>query len=257
MIKLPPDYSSNSSNSSRGPASPHSSYDNKLSPHGPPDSGYMGSPSHLSASPSPCVDSSYQVLDLTNIKKRSSPEPYDGEDYSNPFRKHKMKMHKSSSSSEGSGSPERRQTPSPVQEFQAQYKNLHQDPLERPSMQGSYPSMPVNPAYILSRRESIDAVIKAELAADREPEDEMCPEVFYAKQNLNSFMSKLPPALPSLPTVPLRNIPTSVPHNSHLTAKPPVSLMQAITAHRSLPPPPASSQPAGSHSHLSALLQSQ
>ena len=243
---------SNSSNSSRGPASPHSSYDNKLSPHGP-DSGYMGSPSHLSGSPrspshtpSPCVDTSYQVLDLTNIKKRSSPEPFDVEDYSNPFRKHKMKMHKSSSSSEGSGSPERRQTPSPVQEFQAQYKHLHQEP-----GQGNYPGMPVNPAYILSRRESIDAVIKAELLADREPEDEMGPEVFYAKQNLPNFMSKLPP--PSLPTVPLKHIPSSANHGQSLNTKPPVSLMQAITAHRSLP----SSTSAGSHSHLSALLQSQ
>ena len=246
--------SSHSSNSSRGPASPHGSYDNKLSPHGP-DSGYMGSPSHLSASPrspshtpSPCVDTSYQVLDLTNIKKRSSPEPFDGEDYSNPFRKHKMKMHKSSSSSEGSGSPERRQTPSPVQEFQAQYKHLHQEPHthhERSAGQGNYPGMSVNPAYILSRRESIDAVIKAELAADREPEDDMGPEVFYAKQNLPNFMSKLPP--PSLPTVPLRNIPSSG------SSGPPVSLMKAITAHRSLP----SSVTTGSHSHLSALLQSQ
>ena len=243
---------SNSSNSSRGPASPHSSYDNKLSPHGP-DSGYMGSPSHLSGSPrspshtpSPRVDTSYQVLDLTNIKKRSSPEPFDVEDYSNPFRKHKMKMHKSSSSSEGSGSPERRQTPSPVQEFQAQYKHLHREP-----GQGNYPGMPVNPAYILSRRESIDAVIKAELLADREPEDEMGPEVFYAKQNLPNFMSKLSP--PSLPTVPLKHIPSSAHQGQSLSTKPPVSLMQAITAHRSLP----SSTSAGSHSHLSALLQSQ
>ena len=250
-----------SSNSSRGPASPHSScYDNKLSPPSCPDSGYLGSPS-LSGSPrspshtpSPCVDSSYQVLDLTNIKKRSSPEPYDGDDYSNPFRKHKMKMHKSSSSSEGSGSPEHRRTPSPIQEFQAQYKHLHQDQTDpghtsghrsdrETGLFGSFPGLQtVSPAYILSRRESIDAVIKAELAADREPEDDMGPELFYAKQNLPNFAAKrsslAPPAAPSLPSVPLRSVPgPSTTQFSSLSSKPPVTLMQAITAHRSFPPP--------------------
>ena len=305
-----------SSNSSRGPASPaaHSnSYDNKLSPPSCPDSGYLGSPSssHLSQlsgsprspshTPSPCIDSSYQVLDLTNIKKRSSPEPFDGEDYSNHFRKHKMKMHKSSSSSEGSGSPERRQTPSPIHEFQAQYKNLHQEPesgisLDRErnrnrstEMMRCFPGgglQQVNPAYILSRRESIDAVIKAELAADREPEDDMGPELFYAKQNLPNFVSKLSgpenvsrvnhvsvAASLSLPTVPLSNINVSNP--AMMSSKPPVSLMQAITAHRTMPPSPlvssssnssppvsqilASQRPTVSQptSHLSALLQSQ
>ena len=80
-----------SSSSSRGPASPHG-----------PDSGYMGSPSHpslpsssatRSPSSSPSMpDSSYQGLDLTNNKKRCSPEP-NGPDEYNGFRKHKMKMH--------------------------------------------------------------------------------------------------------------------------------------------------------------------
>ena len=274
-----------SSNSSRGPASPASSgaaqssvsYDNKLSPPSCPDSGYLGSPSsshlsQLSSSPSvsPCVDTSYQVLDLTNIKKRASPEPLVGDDYSNPFRKHKMKMHKSSSSSEGSESPERRQTPSPIHEFQAQYKNLHQEPHEAGQaghrrgeggrILGGFPSLPqVNPAFILSRRESIhssiDAVIKAEVMKDRESEDDIGPEIFYTRQNLPNYVSKLAPvSAPSLPTVPL----------------PPVSVMQAI-AHRSMPPlicntpaapapPPVSSHrspgPPGD-SQLSALLQSQ
>lgn len=240
-----------SSSSSRGPASPHSSYDNKLSPHGP-DSGYMGSPSHTSSpsnltgsprspshSPHPNVDTSYQVLDLTNIKKRASPEPYDGDDYSNPFRKHKMKMHKSSSSSEGSGSPEHRRTPSPIQEFQAQYKNLHQEPIpEGPqhaapdhNYLGNFPAIPSNPAYILSRRESIDAVIKAELAADREPDEDMGPEMFYAKQNLPHFTPRMNP--PNLPTVPLRQIPSSDSISHPMTSKPPPGLIQAITSQRS------------------------
>jgi len=282
-----------SSNSSRGPASPAagqtsssssmSCYDNKLSPPSCPDSGYMGSPSssHLSQlsgsprspshTPSPCVDSSYQVLDLTNIKKRSSPEPFDRDaDESNPFRKHKMKMHKSSSSSEGSGSPEHRQTPSPIHEFQAQYKNLHQEPSESGHnnirdrdgglLGERFPGLQqVNPAYILSRRESIDAVIKAELAADREPEDDMGPELFYAKQNLPNFMSKMTPTthpsapvpVPSLPTVPLRNV-----GGQELTSKPPVSLMQAITAHRSLPPLLSTSAPRRSSSSESGVSSS-
>ena len=271
---------SSSNSSSRGPASPSApstSYDNKLSPPSCPDSGYLGSPSssHLSQlsssprspshTPSPSVDSSYQVLDLTNIKKRASPDHLDGsEDYSNPFRKHKMKMHKSSSSSEGSGSPERRQTPSPIQDFQAQYKNLHQEPSEacQPGqeggrMLGGFPGLQqVNPAYILSRRESIDAVIKAELAADREPEEDMGPELFYAKQNLPNFVSRSsrpPVSAPSLPTVPLRNVPSG---SDTFSVKPPVSLMQAITAQRSMPPL-ISSSPSTSTSHLSALLQSQ
>ena len=294
---------SSSASSSRGPASPSQPAQHQ-SPPSCPDSGYLGSPSssHLSQlsgsprspshTPSPaCGDSSYQVLDLTNIKKRASPEPCDGEqDYSNPFRKHKMKMHKSSSSSEGSGSPEHRQTPSPIHEFQAQYKNLHQEPAEAghgghgghgreregAGLLGGFPGLQqVNPAYILSRRESIDAVIKAELAADREPEDEMGPELFYAKQNLPNFVSKAAavPALPALPTVPLRNVGSS----ETFSRQPPAQLMQAITAHRSLPPlvsssapapPPASSAPlfpqrpapapsSQASSQLSALLQSQ
>jgi len=241
-----------STNSSRGPASPHSSYENKLSPHGP-DSGYMGSPSHTSSSshltgsprspshtPSSNEDT-YQVLDLTNIMKRASPEPYDGDDYSNPFRKHKMKMHKSSSSSEGSGSPERRHTPSPIQDFQAQYKSLHhQDhPVAEASHHtapdhnylGNFPTIPSNPAYILSRRESIDAVIKAELAADREPDEDMGPEMFYAKQNLPNFVPRINP--PNLPTVPLRHIPSSESFSHPLTSKPPPGLIQAITSQRS------------------------
>ena len=39
----------------------------------------------------------------------------------------------------------------------------------------------VSPAYILSRRESIDAVIQAELAADRDTE-EIGPEYYYRSE---------------------------------------------------------------------------
>jgi len=241
-----------SSSSSRGPASPHSNYDNKLSPHGR-DSGYMGSPSHTSSSPSniacsprspshspnPNIDTSYQVLDLTNIKKRASPEPYDGDDYSNPFRKHKMKMHKSSSSSEGSGSPEHRRTPSPIQEFQAQYKNLHQEPLPEGHLHtgpdhnylGNLSSLSSNPAYILSRRESIDAVIKAELAADREPDEDMGPEMFYAKQNLPNFASRM--NQPNLSTTSLRQVPSTESYGQVMSSKPSPAVMNVITSQKS------------------------
>merc|ERR550519_2389179 len=128
-----------SNNSSRGPASPHSNYEQKHSPHGP-DSGYMGSPSHHgsdslgqligspgspSSTPSPRQVDNDQVLDLTNIKKRS-PDTNDLD--ANSYRKHKMKMHKSSSSScsssTGSRSPEHRRTPSPLVASPREYTNL-------------------------------------------------------------------------------------------------------------------------------------
>jgi len=222
-----------SSSSSRGPGSPHGQ-----------DSGYMGSPSHpshLSSSSSSSVssisshpsavnrshssspsmpDSSDQVLDMTIIKKRSSPEPTDPDDYSNPFRKHKIKkMHNkcssSSSCSEGSGSPEHRRSPSP----------LHYRPLpihrDHAYMTGrEYP----NPAFIVSRRESIDAVIKAELMADRDPlqdDDDLETDMYYSK----------PTVLPRLPTEPLPPSFSSPNYSSHsITSKPPPALLQAITA---------------------------
>merc|ERR1712038_251417 len=126
------------------------------SPHGP-DSGYMGSPSHPSL-----PSSSYQGLDLTNNKKRCSPEPNVPDEY-NGFRKHKMKMHKSSGSScsEGSDSPDHRRTPSPLYPLNQQRDHAYM-------VREPY----TNPAYILNRRESIDAVIKAELMADRDPSQE-------------------------------------------------------------------------------------
>ena len=232
---------SSSASSSRGPASPHG-----------PDSGYMGSPSHPSRHPSssghtrspsssPSMpDSSYQVLDLTNIKKRSSPEPTDPDDYSNPFRKHKMKMHKSSGSSsscsEGSGSPEHRRTPSPLH-----YASLpsHRDHayMGPGREQGNYP----NPAFILNRRESIDAVIKAELMADRDPsqEDDIGPEVYYAKQSM---------VVPRLPTEPLPPSFSSFHPNLSITTKPPPGLLQAITAQARAPQRPVTN-------HLQQLLQ--
>lgn len=53
-----------------------------------------------------------------------------------------------------------------------------------------------SPAFILNRRESIDAVIQAELAADRDEEDEdeeyddIGPEVYYARQNLPNYLQQ-------------------------------------------------------------------
>jgi len=193
-----------SSSSSRGPASPHG-----------PDSGYMGSPSHpslpsssatRSPSSSPSMpDSSYQGLDLTNNKKRCSPEP-NGPDEYNGFRKHKMKMHKSSGSScsEGSDSPDHRRTPSPLYPMNSQREHAYM-------VREPY----TNPAFILNRRESIDAVIKAELMADRDPcqeEDEM---MYYSRQ----------PILPRLPTEPL---PQTFSHSG--SSKPPAALLQAMSS---------------------------
>ena len=236
-----------SSSSSRGPASPH-----------PADSGYMGSPSlhsnssanNRSPSSSPSMpDSSYQVLDLTNIKKRSSPEPNDPDDYSKygSFRKHKMKMHKSgsgssSSGSEGSGSPEHRRTPSPQQNpYQNPFPREHAAYLHREPT-NPYP----NPAFILNRRESIDAVIKAELMADRDPSPQDGPEFFYARQSAG---------MPRLPTEPLP--PTNFPTFPSLaSSKPPPGLLQAITSramqghHPQQSPRPTTATP-----HLSQLLQ--
>ena len=95
----------------------------------------------------------------------------------------------------------------------------------------------------------------------------MGPELFYAKQNLPNFaprrsspLAGAPPRLPlsqpppSLPTVPLRNVSNVGSQASN--ARPPVSLMQAITAHRSQPPPLVTKCPVPV-STLSSLLQSQ
>ncbi len=84
-----------------------------------------------------------------------------------------------------SGSPEHRRTPSPLR------KEVHQEhsylPKELPD---PYAHMP-NPAFILSRRDSIDAVIQAELAADRDSEDDIGPEIYYARQNLQNYAPKI------------------------------------------------------------------
>ena len=83
------------------------------------------------------------------------------------------------------GSPEHRRTPSPLR------KEVHQEhsylPKELPD---PYAHMP-NPAFILSRRDSIDAVIQAELAADRDSEDDIGPEIYYARQNLQNYAPKI------------------------------------------------------------------
>jgi len=219
-----------SSSSSRGPASPHG-----------PDSGYMGSPSHpslpsssatRSPSSSPSMpDSSYQGLDLTNNKKRCSPEPNVPDEY-NGFRKHKMKMHKSSGSScsEGSDSPDHRRTPSPLYPLNQQRDHAYM-------VREPY----TNPAYILNRRESIDAVIKAELMADRDPSQEDDDMMYnYNRQ----------PILPRLPTEPL---PQNFSHST--TSKPPAALLQAMSsfdAHHGI----SSSRSSGLGApQLSSLLQ--
>jgi len=219
-----------SSSSSRGPASPHG-----------PDSGYMGSPSHpslpsssatRSPSSSPSMpDSSYQGLDLTNNKKRCSPEPNVPDEY-NGFRKHKMKMHKSSGSScsEGSDSPDHRRTPSPLYPLNQQRDHAYM-------VREPY----TNPAYILNRRESIDAVIKAELMADRDPSQEDDDMMYnYNRQAI----------LPRLPTEPL---PQNFSHST--TSKPPAALLQAMSsfdAHHGI----SSSRSSGLGApQLSSLLQ--
>jgi len=193
-----------SSSSSRGPASPHG-----------PDSGYMGSPSHpslpsssatRSPSSSPSMpDSSYQGLDLTNNKKRCSPEP-NGPDEYNGFRKHKMKMHKSSGSScsEGSDSPDHRRTPSPLYAMNTQRDHAYM-------VREPY----TNPAFILNRRESIDAVIKAELMADRDPSQDEEEMMYYTRQ----------PILPRLPTEPLPQT-----FSNSGSSKPPAALLQAMSS---------------------------
>lgn len=193
-----------SSSSSRGPASPHG-----------PDSGYMGSPSHpslpsssatRSPSSSPSMpDSSYQGLDLTNNKKRCSPEP-NGPDEYNGFRKHKMKMHKSSGSScsEGSDSPDHRRTPSPLYAMNTQRDHAYM-------VREPY----TNPAFILNRRESIDAVIKAELMADRDPSQDEDEMMYYSRQ----------PILPRLPTEPLPQT-----FSNSGSSKPPAALLQAMSS---------------------------
>ena len=219
-----------SSSSSRGPASPHG-----------PDSGYMGSPSHpslpsssatRSPSSSPSMpDSSYQGLDLTNNKKRCSPEPNVPDEY-NGFRKHKMKMHKSSGSScsEGSDSPDHRRTPSPLYPLNQQRDHAYM-------VREPY----TNPAYILNRRESIDAVIKAELMADRDPSQDDDDMMYnYNRQAI----------LPRLPTEPL---PQNFSHST--TSKPPAALLQAMSsfdAHHGI----SSSRSSGLGApQLSSLLQ--
>merc|ERR1719234_2131100 len=196
-----------SSSSSRGPASPHG-----------PDSGYMGSPSHLPSLPSSSAtrspssspsmpDSSYQGLDLTNNKKRCSPEP-NGPDEYNGFRKHKMKMHKSSGSScsEGSDSPDHRRTPSPLYAMNPQRDHAYM-------VREPY----TNPAFILNRRESIDAVIKAELMADRDSSQDDDEMMYYSQRQ---------PILPRLPTEPL---PQTFSHSGG-SSKPPAALLQAMSS---------------------------
>jgi len=178
----------------RGSESPYEGA--KGSPEGP-ESGYMGSP-HSSGSPiynnMMYTDSTDQVLDLTNIKTRAlSPDPHDGynncrKEHCNSFRTHKIKMHKSSSnSSVGSGSPEHRRTPSPLCKEDPQY--LAKDTSSYPLKEPSYPL--TSPAFILSRRDSIDAVIAAELAADRDDDDDIGPEIYYARQNLQNYAPRL------------------------------------------------------------------
>ena len=128
-----------------------------------------------------------------------------------------MKIHKSSGgSSVGSASPDHvTRTPSPPhnhhhpqsshpqlpQNFALKDQHLIKRESAPPADDANYHAVDhfnphhniVNPAYILSRRESIDAVIQAELAADRDTE-EIGPEYYYARQNLQQTQ---PPSLHS------------------------------------------------------------
>jgi len=99
-----------------------------------------------------------------------------------------------------------------------------------------------NPAYILNRRESIDAVIKAELMADRDPSQEEEDLMYnYNRQAI----------LPRLPTEPL---PQNFSHST-VTSKPPAALLQAMStfdAHHGI----SSSRSSGLGApQLSSLLQ--
>lgn len=261
-----------SNNSSRGPASPHVGYDHKLSPHGP-DSGYMGSPNlgspgSPSSVPSPREEDNDQVLDLTNIKKRA-PEQSDPD--RDQYRNLKFKMHKSSSSSSasstGSRSPDTRRTPSPVISPR-EYTNLdhHHMPDIGPELRVDQGYLnPSQNGFNLIRRDSIESVICAELANDRESEPEMGPEVFFAKKTLPGLMSqeRLMPRLLSphrLPTEPLPKHAATAPHSSRppipqiTTSRPPPSVLQAaILPSVQAPPRPSLPHPPP-HTAPSALL---
>lgn len=189
----------------RNPGSPYEGVTaSRMSPHDS-ESGYMGSPQSTGSpvyTPTPPVDQCDQVLDLTNIKKRAlspdSQESYDSyRKECNSYRTHKIKMHKSSSpSSEGSGSPEPRGTPSPRPEPPTAVQHYLKEEVGAAGQLAS-------PAYILSRRDSIDAVIQAELAADRETEEDIGPEFYYARQNLQSTL-RFPAHLPPPPAPPVQ-----------------------------------------------------
>ena len=73
-----------------------------------------------------------------------------------------------------------------------------------------------NPAFILNRRESIDAVIKAELMADRDPSQDEDEMMYYNPRQ---------PILPRLPTEPL---PQTFCHSG--SSKPPAALLQAMSS---------------------------
>ena len=159
------------------------------------DSGYLGSPSNSggSGSGSPnngerrigtaspnSSSSNEQVLDLTRHRLSKSPNhppappKVENEFDENSYRRHKMKMYKSSSSCSshsGSSSPpqQSRQTPSPTghhpqepqQNPEPAHKNssryLTTNPLPLPpATTASCLSRPPMPGFILARRESID-----------------------------------------------------------------------------------------------------
>jgi hypothetical protein len=165
-----------------------------------------------------------QVLDLTSSGRKREHSPSSSENYEsfrdeNSYRTHKMKIHKSSSSSVGSASPDPQRSPSPphhnhmhnshqsseMRANQSPQNFVLKDHLSIKREDNIHPAFVssggggrldlldrdlhhphhVSPAYILSRRESIDAVIQAELAADRDTE-EIGPEYYYARQNLQN-----------------------------------------------------------------------
>ncbi len=157
------------------------------------------------------------------------------------------------------GSPEHRHTPSPVGlhvvSTTAAPQPAHHFPAEflpparSESLAFHLPAASAPPAFILNRRESIDAVIQAELAADRneddgedmdedEEYDDIGPEVYYARQNLPSYLQqRVTASSPACQAAKSRSGPLK---QHQATAAPP------LQTNNLLPPPPP--PPAAMHS---------
>jgi hypothetical protein len=127
--------------------------------------------------------------------------------------------------------------PQPAHHFPAEFL----PPARSESLAFHLPAASAPPAFILNRRESIDAVIQAELAADRneddgedldddEEYDDIGPEVYYARQNLPSYLQQRVTALsPACQAAKSRSGPLK---QHQATAAPP------LQSNNLLPPPP-------------------